>query len=281
MRTLETICEYKDTIKLDRMKSARFVIPAEIIMDKDMNDKRCTAFSYMSMRRGLDNDILYTVNDMTEWTGRTPNRHKNGINSKFIESINELSDRGYIHTLCEPNHTSLSKASIDMDMISRQCNENRFASVYLDEIDKIMKYENPNPKDSFFNKDIVLLVFSYLRMMIPRRKNILLYDENGDIDFRSERYPEAYDCYQNDIADELGISQKSISKAINALKEMNLIYHEELPRIQSDGKWKTQTTIFCNFYKREGNELLADGKEYYMNEIKNKKKKLDKLKRAS
>lgn len=274
MRMLE---EYEDTTQLDRTKSAYFVIPANIILSEKLNDKRCTVFSYLSIRRGLDNNILYTVNDMVEWTNRTPNRHKNGINTKFIESIEQLSDRGYIDTFDKPNHTSLSKAYIDMDRISDECNENRFATVYIDELNKILNYKNPNPKDSFFNADIILLVFSYLRMMIPRRKNRLMPEDNENLNKRKERFPDAYDCYQIDMANELGISQKSVSKAICALKDIGLIYHEELPRVQINGNWHTSSTLFCNFYKREGKMLLAEGKKYYMEEIKNKKKKLNAL----
>lgn len=102
-------------------------------------------------------------------------------------------------------------------------------------------------------------------------------EENGDLDKRKEKFPDVYDGYQTDIANELGISQKSVSKAIEALNEIGLIYHEELPRTQVNGNWYTSATLFCNFYKREGKMLLAEGKRYYMEEIKNKKKKLLKL----
>jgi hypothetical protein len=276
MRTSDSL-EYDNPIQLNRAQSSYFVIPGNIIMNDEMNDKRCTVFSYLSIRRGLDDNILYTINDMVEWTNRTPNRHKNGINTKFIESIEQISERGLIDTFDKPNHTSLSKACIHMDVISNECKENRFATVYIDELNKILSYENPNPKDSFFNTDMMLLVFSYLRMMIPKRKNMLMPEDNEGIDKRREKFPDAYDCYQNDIANDLNISQKSVSKAIDSLKEIGLIYNEELPRVQINGKWHTSSTIFCNFYKREGKTLLADGKKYYMEEIKNKKKKLLKI----
>lgn len=271
------VFEYENATQLDKSKSAYFVIPASIILNKESNDKRCTVFSYMSVRRGLDGNILYTVNDLAEWTNRTPNRHKNGINTRFIEAIEELSIGGYIDTFCKPNHTSLSKAYLNMDKISDECKEYRFATIYIDELNKILNYENMNSKDGFFNADIVLLVFSYLRMMITRRKNKLMPEDYGDSDKRKEKFPDVYDCYQIDIADKLGISQKSASKAIDALKEIGLIYHEELPRVQVNGEWHTSSTLFCNFEKREGKMLLAEGRKYYMEEIKNKKKKLLKL----
>ena len=281
MRTRE---EYSNLIPLESNKGNYMVIPGSIILDKEANDKRTTAFSYIRTWCGLNNKLLLTINNLVEWTGRKPDRHKNGANNKFIQAMEYLSDNDYICISEDLSELSLSKASsalleieLNTSKISEECREYRFATVYLDELDRIISYENPNPKDSFFNKDIVLLVFSYLRMMIPRRKNKLLPDENGSISDRKERYPEAYDCYHADIAEELGLSQKAVSKAIDALKKLGLIYHEELPRIKTDDNWKTQPTIFCNFYKREEKNLLAEGREYYMEEIKNKKKKLNAL----
>ena len=100
-----------------------------------------------------------------------------------------------------------------------------------------------------------------------------------DIEARRIRSPEAYDCYYFEIAETLGLSTRIISKAIDILNHLGLIYFESLPRIKyHDGnneKWRTDHTVFCNMYKREGNYLLASGNEYYLLEIKNKKRKIN------
>ena len=67
-----------------------------------------------------------------------------------------------------------------------------------------------------------------------------------------------------------------MSKAVAVLNELDLIYSESLPRIKYENKWRTDHTIFCNAYKREGNYLLISGKEYYQLEVENKKRKLSK-----
>ena len=104
-------------------------------------------------------------------------------------------------------------------------------------------------------------------------------DYDYDIEQRRLRCPEAYDCFYYEIANDLNLSPRTISKAVAALNELNLIYSEALPRIKyNDGdtiKWRTDHTIFCNVDKREGNQLLSQGEKYYLFEINNKKKKLN------
>ena len=89
------------------------------------------------------------------------------------------------------------------------------------------------------------------------------------------RSPDAYDCYYYEIAEKLGLTARTVSKAVDVLNELGLIYSEPLPRIKYENKWRTDHTIFCNTYKREGNYLLISGSEYYMTEIENKKRKLN------
>jgi DNA-binding transcriptional ArsR family regulator len=87
-------------------------------------------------------------------------------------------------------------------------------------------------------------------------------DYRYDINIRRLKNPEAYDCYYFEIAEELGLSARTVSKAVSALNEIGLVYSEPLPRIKYENKWRTDHTIFCNAYKREGNYLLANGNEY-------------------
>jgi DNA-binding transcriptional ArsR family regulator len=89
------------------------------------------------------------------------------------------------------------------------------------------------------------------------------------------RSPDAYDCYYYEIAEELGMTSRTVSKAVDVLSELGLIYSEPLPRIKYENKWRTDHTVFCNTYKREGNYLLISGSQYYLTEIENKKRKLN------
>ena len=75
---------------------------------------------------------------------------------------------------------------------------------------------------------------------------------------------------------DLGISAHVIKKAAETLAELGLIYIEELPRKlyrSSNGqdRWMTNYTLFCGTYKRERIYQFAKGRDYYMEEVKNKK----------
>jgi DNA-binding transcriptional ArsR family regulator len=253
-------------------------------MDTDMTEKRVTVFSFFSIYRGLNSSLFFSINNIVKWTGRQPNRHANGINSKIIQVIECLRDGGYLTLSEELDNSSCIEATLNLSKISEECDNDRFAIIYLDELKKIMDYQNPNAKDVFLNNDVILLVFTYLRMKIYRRRNKLFLEEINvdnqnnrqlDIDTRRLRSPDAYDCYYYEIAEELGLTPRTVSKAVDVLNELGLIYSESLPRIKYENKWRTDHTVFCNTYKREGNCLLISGSQYYLMEIENKKRKLN------
>lgn len=278
--------EYPSPQKLDGSSGIYFVVPASIILNSNGSDKRLTTFSYFSIRRGLDYNLTFSINSLVEWTGRKSNRRSNKINDKFIDAIKGLESQKYISLSNEIKNTNCIEASVNYSKINQECKTERFATIYLDELQKILNYSKLNPRDSYMNNDILLLVFAYLRMVIPRRRNRLFPEEvnvdnkqdlNYDIELRKTKSPDAYDCYYCDIAEVLGLSDRTISKAIAVLNEIGLIYSESLPRSENDGKWKTNHTIFCNQYKREGSSLLDNGEDYYLSEINNKKKKLERF----
>ena len=281
---MKTICmsekkvyEYSSLVKLD---SKYFAIPSSIIKNIDLNEKRVTVFSYFSKCRDLDNEVLFSINHIAKWMGKQPNRTANGINNKIIQIIQCLIDEGYLTLSEEFNVSSYIDAVFNLSVVQSRCDIERFAIIYLDELKKILNCKN----DAFANNDILLLVFAYLRMKIHRRKNDLLPEEINidkkndheyDICKRRLESPDAYDCYYCEIAKDLGISARIVSKAVSILNELGLIYSESLPRIKYGNKWKTDHTIFCNTYKREGSNLLACGEDYYLAEVENKKKKLN------
>ena len=276
--------EYCSYTELESISGNYFVIPAPIILNKDVSEKRISVFSFFSIRRGLDYKLLFSVGSILKWMNKQPDRHANGINNKIIEATKYLNDGGYITLSEEVTNTSYIDSVFNIDKITEDCSSDRFAIVYVDELQKIMNYQRSSSKDTSLNADIILLVFAYLRMKIYKRRNKLMPEEINlnnknnrtyDIEQRKIRCPEAYDCYYYEIADILGLSSRIVSKAVTILNQIGLIYSEPLPRIKYQGKWRTDHTIFCNAYKREGNYLLADGVNYYLTEIENKKKKLN------
>lgn len=276
--------EYPSPVELNNESGSYFAIPASVILDTNMNEKRTTIFSFFSIRRGLDCGLMFSVNNIVKWTGKQPNRNANGINNKIIQIIEALKSGGYLTLSEDVDNSSCIEAIFNLQKISQECEYDRFAIIYVDELKKILNYQNPNAKDSFLNSDVILLVFAYLRMKIYRRRNKLFPEEINvdnknnhqyDIDVRRLRSPDAYDCYYYEIAEELNLTTRTVSKAITTLNELGLIYSEPLPRIKYENKWRTDHTVFCNTYKREGSCLLISGENYYLLEVENKKKKLN------
>lgn len=276
--------EYENIKKINSVDGNYFTVPIAIIVDSMNKGRALSVFSFFSVHRGINNIILFSVDYIAKWLGKKPDRHSHGINGKLIEGIRYLQAEGYIYLSDEPNGTSLIDGSFDTEKISTLCNKEKFAIVYLDELRKIINYKNPDSKDAYVNSENILKVFTFLRSMIPRRKNELRPEENNvlekrshklDIETRRKNCPEAYNCFYCELADWLGLSARTISKIVDILSELELIYFEPLPRIKNaEGKWRTDHTLFCNYYKREGHNLLDYGSEYYEREIKNKKAKL-------
>lgn len=268
--------EYPNPTKLEGSSSVYFRVPASIILDKDSDEKRISAFSFFSIRRGMDNTVTFTINGMARWLNRKPDRHVGGTNDKLLNETLRLAEQGYISTSGKLGNTSEADVTFNLSKVSDECNEGYFSVIYLDELRKILDYNDKGV-------DAILLVFAYLRMKIIRRRNELFPEEvsnkgvKHDINARQLRSPDAYDCFIYEIADDLGLSARVVSSAVDALNEMKLIYSEQLPRTSNNGKWQTNRTMFCNRYKRENGSLLASGEDYYMFEIKNKKNKLRKL----
>ena len=276
--------EYSSPIELDVISGNYFAIPASIILDIDMTEKRTSVFSFFSVYRGLNSSLFFSINSIVKWMGKQPNRNANGINNKIIKVVEGLRDGGYLTLSEELDNSSCIEAVYNLSKISEECDCDRFALIYLDELKQIINYQNPNLKDSFLNSDVILLVFAYLRMKIFRRRNKLFPEEINvndrnnhqyDISARKLRSPDVYDCYYFEIAKELGLTARTVSKAAAALGELGLIYSEALPRIKYEDKWRTDHTVFCNMYKREGSYLLASGESYYLTEVENKKKRLN------
>lgn len=275
--------EYK---KLTGNESKYIAIPSSIILDKNIDYRRVVVYIYFAIKKGLDNEIDFTINSLVNWCGYTPNNNKGKINEKIKEIIVAFDNGGFINLDEMPKekkykneyvkdyYTAMFNEDVVVDEL---CNPSRrFALLWIDEIKKIMSYKIEDTKNVYLNSSTLLLVFSYLRMVIYRRSSLnISYTRHKE---EAKNNPEAYNGFYYKIADEIGISSKTLSKALNILSnDLQLIYIRELPKIKYENKYRTDNTIFCNTYKREGCYLIAYGKDYYEYEVENKINKLKKF----
>lgn len=257
--------------QLEKSKESYITIPLSLISNDEIDPRRVAVFSYLRCCCGLDGICRFTIPSIVKWCGNKPDRSTNGINEKILNTIDDLNDMGYLTYLTKPSKSSYIECAFDFEKYNDE-HTGGFATLYLDEINKILNYKKQNSKDSQLINTTILLVFAYLRAKIHRRKNELkpeLRSKEG-IEKRKQKYPEAYNELLMNIADEIGISEKTLTKAIDVLEEdLGLIVTERAYRIKNnEGEFRTLHTIFANSYKREGKNLLAIGEKYSREEIK-------------
>ena len=261
--------EYK-RIALEGSQSKYIYIPLSVITDIELDIRRVGIFSYLRIHCGLNNIIGFTIPDIVEWCGGKPDRKANGSNGKVLDTLDILNNSGYLTYLTEKSRSSYMKCELDVNSYYDACS-NGYAAIYLDELEKIMNYKKENLKDGTINNATILLVFAYLRNKIRRRPNELTPEErtSDGIKKRKERMPDAYGSNINDIANELNISSKTLSKIIDILEQdLELIVTDRAYRVKNENdEFRTLPTIFANAYKREDKYLLDTGNNYSRAEI--------------
>ena len=269
--------EYHKT-PLNELESKYIYVPLSVIINNEIDIKRVGVFSYLRIHSGLNNVIGFTIPDIVEWCGMKPNKRADKSNDKFLNVVDALNDIGYLTYLTEQSKSSYMKCKFDMNYYYDECS-NGYAVIYLDELEKILNYKKENIKDSSLTNTTILLVFAYLRNKIRRRPNELKPEErtSDGIKARRERCPEAYADNIITIAEDIGISSKTLSKIIDILEsELELIITDRAYRIKTEeGEFKTLPTIFANTYKREDKYILAAGEKYSRNEIELKVKNMN------
>lgn len=259
--------EYAKTLLSD-LESKYIYIPLSVIVDKELDIKRVSIFSYLRVHCGLNDLIGFTIPDMIEWCGMKPNKREGKANDKFLSIVDDLKSRGYLTYLTKTSKIQYIKCKFDTEYYYNQCSDG-YAVVYLDELQKIMDYKNL--QGNSINNAALLLVFAYLKNKIRRRPNELKPEERTfkGIEQRRERLPDAFDSNVNDISKELGIHRQTISKMIDILEQdLKLIVTDRAYRVKNEDKeFRTLPTIFANAYKREDKYLLSTGEGYSRTEI--------------
>lgn len=240
--------------------------------DTNLHTNRVAIYTYIGMYKGLNHRLLFSVPKFLKWAGFQSDSHTGGINEKVLITIDELCNMGCIKYCDTPSKTSAFELNVDIQSCS-DLNGTNFALLYIDEIDKIVNYEKHNIKDTHLNSYTILLVFAYLRRNIFRRPNELKPEERSPegIEKRKYRIIEAYNTTYKAIASELGLSERTVAKAVNILVQLDLIVTREAYHIKDkDGNYHTPDIIFANYEKRENDYLLDYGLKYAYSEIERK-----------
>lgn len=226
-------------------------VPREIIYAKDIGDKRIACFTYFVFHMGLNDRVLFYCNYLIEWCHFKPKRDKGCMNDKFKKILSWMYTNGLIHNFDDNDFDEkrFSSNSIFVVDINREwfSPSGDFALIFDFEIEVINDYYQKNKKtiDTRISWATILLVLSYVRCNIRHRPKEC-YETASEI----EKCPEILFRKYMEIADDIGISERVVSKCIKILCELEILIKADMPRFKDkSGNWHTDSTIFTNKYK--------------------------------
>ena len=245
------------------------IIPREIIYDKDLGDKRVIVYSYLCCRRALDDSIAFSINELVKWTGLVPNYHEGKINHKYLDFLELLSHYGYFESCPEFTKLKTTKGNGDyyykaqLNIEKFDTPDNGYGIIYFDELYKIINFkkelENKNIDTSRLSSAYILLLLSYIRVNIKK----------------NTKDPEC--CYRlyKTISEEIGISERYITRIVEILDAMDIIKFAECKRekYKKDDKtygFVTTPKIFADyrrFKKDNTGNIILDTEYDYKSEI--------------
>lgn len=258
-------------------------IPREIIYNKELGDKRVIIFSYLCSHRSLDNTVVFSISKLCHWSHLKLNYHDGKINHKYLEVLERLSRYGYFESypdfykLAKEKKNSTDYYKIRISTVKFDIPDN-FGIVYFDELSKILdfkeelkdvKVDGEKIDTTRMSSAYILLLLSYLRVNMNRNPDKPLC---------------CYRLYQK-ITEEIGLSERYISRIVQMLDVMNIIKFQEGKRIRytkQDDKYGFLTTpkVFADyrhFVKDEKGNQILDSNYDYKAEIQ---KQLDILKES-
>lgn len=230
-------------------------IPREIIYNTSLSDKRVIIFSYLCARRSLDDTVAFSTTELCHWSNLKPNYRDGKINQKYYETLLLLSKNGYFLEYPDFNNYLTEKSNSEkFRKIKLNINKfdvpDNFGIIYFDELFKILNFKNELENISIdvsrMSSAYLLLILSYIRVNMNRDSSKPLC------------------CYRHykTINEDIGLSEKYISRCVDILAAMNIISYKPMYRksfIDNAGKRHYKTTP----------KVFADYKHYVKNSIGN------------
>lgn len=221
-------------------------IPREIIYDKSIGDKRVILYCYLYSRRALDDTVAFSISELCYWSRLKPNYHDGKINHKYLSVLERLSELDYFSSF--PDFEKLSKAKKNStDYYNVEINTEKFdvpdnfGIIYFDELQRILDFKEELKEEdidiSRMSSSYILLVLSYLRANINKNSN------SPQCCFRLFRT----------IVEDIGLSERYISRVVEILDVMDIIKHREGKRFryqEGDSFGFTGAPKFFADYKR-------------------------------
>lgn len=238
-------------------------IPREIIYNKDIGDKRVILFSYLCSRRALDDTVAFSISELCYWSHLKPNYHDGKINHKYLEVLELFSHHGYFENhpdfqkLAKEKKNSTDYYNVKVDIKKFDVPDN-FGIIYFDELEKILNFKRELKGLKIDDKEIdlnrmssayILLLLSYLRVNMNRNLDKPLC---------------CYRLYQK-IAEDIGLSERYITRIVEMLDVMDIVKYKEGKRIRYKKKeneygFLTTPKVFADYKHyvkdKNGNQII-------------------------
>lgn len=256
-------------------------IPREIIYNKKLGDKRVIIFSYLCSCRALDDTVAFSISELCHWSHLKPNYHDGKINHKYLDVLELLSHYEYFGTY--PDFEKLAKEKKNStDYYNIKINTEKFdipdnfGIIYFDELEIVLNFKEGLKGIKVDGEEIdvtrmsssyILLLLSYLRVNMNRNPDKPLC---------------CYRLYQK-ITEDIGLSERYISRIVEILDVMNIIKFQEGKRIRykkQDDKYGFLTTPkvfadYMHFVKDEKGNQVFDMNYNFVNKIQRQLKILE------
>lgn len=206
-------------------------IPQRLILDKSLGEKRVIVYSAIYFSN------LQDISSLVSYSGYSTCRSQSGVLSQYKSIISSLVSHNYAK-------------ETDRGMVYNRPRSN-FGIVTLAEFERIVEHRKTSKQDGRLpNHAVTLLLLAYIRLRM----------------IHSSDCPEMYSDLLSRISENTGLSVRAVSLALDTLKELSIIYNEELPRYTGkDGQWHSSVRIFVNMEsptdEHDWHENLSRAKE--------------------
>lgn len=196
-------------------------IPRSLIYNKELGDKR--VLSYSSLLFHCWDEKRCDIPELLSFCGFSDNRHSYAVSSEFAELFQKFDLAKYINIK--------SKTKNYFTFFSEPPKRS-FGIIYKNEFAQILEYRKIQKENRVrINHSHLVLILSYIRLNMERQPG----------------KPVIHFSMLKTIAENVGISPRSVTTAINILESLSIIHHEPLPRYRDeDGNWHTNIKIFVN-----------------------------------
>lgn len=196
-------------------------IPRKLIYDTSLDDKRVLLYSALLFH--CWDERKCDLSELSSYCGFCVDRHSNTTEKTFKSLINSF------HSIKLITVKWLSK---NVFTFFSQPPTNSYGVIYKAELEQLMLYRKKQKDNNIrINHSHLVLLLSYIRLNMDRQPGV----------------PMMHFSLIKTISENTGMSTRSISYGLKLLKELSIIYYEELPRFRDeDGNWHTNVKVFVN-----------------------------------